>query len=494
MNAPVQISPREAVTLGATSLITYGKLFFPRTFRQESPTFHSAIATALYSHERYNAFSVFRGGAKTSLLRVYGSQRIAYAISRTIGWVSVSQLHAKFSVRWLRRQVEYNRRWADAFGLRPGKKWTDEWCEIVCNLVRDDQGNPLIITVLALGITGQIRGFNPDDFRFDLLLMDDVLDDENSATIDQRKKIEDLIFGALLKSLAPASESPLAKAVFLQTPMNRDDAMEKCMADPQWNGLRFSCFDDAGQSRWEQRLPTDELLKEKEAHIRRSQYRLWMREMECQIVSGEEKALDITRLKYYEVLPESLDAVISLDPASSESPDADEFAVAAVGFKGNDVYLLDYACERGMMPDAVANNFFNLMLLYHPRKGVCESNGYQRIAAWYLEQEMRKRKLFLPVSRLEVRTKNSDRIMQTLPGLMAFGHLFVRPTHTKFIQQADDYDPQVRDIADDLLTAVANAIVECNPALRASMVEDPVSGHLVLDETEYKAIDYRGSP
>src|SRR3990170_9010726 len=82
MNDLVALSPQEAVELGASSLTKYGKLFFPRTFRQESPPFHADIGAALYSPARFNAFEIFRDGAKTSLLRVYASQRIAYAISR----------------------------------------------------------------------------------------------------------------------------------------------------------------------------------------------------------------------------------------------------------------------------------------------------------------------------------------------------------------------------------------------------------------------------
>src|SRR3990167_1444592 len=235
----VSLSPKQAVDEGARSLVTYGKLFFPRTFRQKSPKMHEEMGKALYSHDRYNAFKVFRDGAKTSLLRVYSSQRIAYALSRTIMYVSVSQQHSMFSLRWMRRQVEFNKRWANTFGLSKGTKWTDEWMEVKHNLLEDenDKSQPVTITMLAMGITGQIRGFNPDDFRADLIIVDDVLNEENTATVEQRKKIDDLLFGALFNSLAPASEAPLAKAVFAQTPMNKDDAIERCMKDPSWNPL-----------------------------------------------------------------------------------------------------------------------------------------------------------------------------------------------------------------------------------------------------------------
>lgn len=494
-------SPKEAAALGATSLTKFGKLFFPRTFRQESPPFHEVMGRALLGPSRFNAFEVFRGGAKTSLLRAYTAQRMSYAISRTIMYVGASQPHAIFSLRWLRRQVEYNKRWANTFGLTPGLKWTDEWMEVKHNLSLDEHqpDMPVIITVLAAGITGQIRGYNPDDFRPDLIVLDDPLNDENSATDDQRAKIENLIFGALLKSMAPASEAPLAKAAFLQTPMDKKDPIEKCMRDPEWNPVKFGILEyppnEAPRSRWEVRFPTEVVIQEKEAHVRRSQYRLWMREMECELVSGEEKAIDIEQIKFFEVLPETFDMVlISVDPASSEKLTADEFATVALGFKGQDVFLLDYAARQNVMPDAAANDFFYLTLLYHPFKGVVESNAYQRIMAWYLEQEMHRRRIYVAIDRLEVRTKNSDRIMQTIPGLVAYGHFHCRPSHTKFLQQADDYAPAVKDIPDDILTAIANGIISYNPALRSHMVEDETTGLMILDESQYKPIRVRASP
>lgn len=499
MNA--EISAKEAAALGAVSLTAYGQLFFPRTFRQRSPEMHEAIGRALYGQDRYNAFEIFRDGAKTTLLRCYASQRIAYGISRTIMYVSVSQEHAKFSLRWLRRQVEHNRRWSQTFGLSPGTKWTDEWMEVKCNLLQDQYqpDMPVTTTCLAMGITGQIRGFNPDDYRPDLIILDDILNEENTATPEQRKKIEDLVFGALLNSLAPASEVPTAKAVYLQTPFHKEDSAEKCQSDPQWNPLRFGIIEykegHPFKSRWPERYPLEEVLADKEAHVRRSQYRLWMREKECTIVSGEEQALDITKLKYYDVLPEYLDTIISLDPASSDSPKADEFANVALGFKDLDVYLLDYTADKGVMPDKAANDTFNLILLYSPRKIVVESVSYQRIMAWYLEQEMIKRRIFVAVEALQVKKmSNADRIMQTLPGLMAFGHFWCRPHHTKFISQADDYDPQNKDVKDDILTAIANGIISANPALRVLAGGEDEMKRLADDEAQYKPIGLRGSP
>lgn len=481
----VPISPKEAVKLGAMSLRAFGRIFLPRTFRQNSPEFHDIIGQALYSPLRFNAFEVFRGGAKTSLLRTFTAQRVAYAISRTIMYVSVSQAHAVHSIRWLKRQVEHNRVLADTFQLQKGGKWTDELIEIQHGI------DSVPITIMAMGITGQIRGFNIDDYRPDLIIADDVLNEENTATEEQRDKIESLFFGALLNSLAPTSEAPHAKAVLLQTPLHRDDLIEKCLRDPQWHGVRFGVFDDLGRSRWEDRFPTEELKASKASAVLRRQYQLWMREMECQIVAGEDAHFDTKRLQYWDVLPDGMTVVLSLDPASSDSATADYNVVMAVGFWGSNVYVLDYYAERGVMPDAVAARFFEFIWRYRPRKAAVESISYQRVLKWYLEQEMLKRRTFIPIDAVQDRRRKSDRILQQLPGLVHMGCLYIKSTMTDLVDQMNSYNPDDKGQHDDILDALAMAVTSINPAAREfdgdySVIEE--------DEKDYEPIRVGACP
>lgn len=488
-----QIDTREAIMLGAQSLDMYGKIFFPKTFRQASPEFHREMGEQLYGPSRYNAFEVFRDGAKTSLLRVYTSQRLAYAISRTVMYVSVSQQHAAMSVRWLRRQVMYNRSWSGAFDLRKGEKWTDEHCEIFHGV------EDIPMTVLAMGITGQIRGFNPDDYRPDLIIIDDVLNEENCATDEQRKKLTALIFGALLNSLAPETDCPSAKAVFLQTPLNREDAIEQCMKDPEWNGKRFGVLDYSdpgapeGKSRWEARWPTDTVLREKRAAIARGHYHIWMREKECKLVQAQGKAFDVEKLQYWTELPPGLLKIIAIDPASSESPTADDQVVMCIGIRGDDVYVIAYEAAQGMMPDVAAYHFFNYYLNFNPLKAAVESISYQRILAWYLEGEMQKRRMYLPISKIQDKRRKSDRIMQALGGLVAFKHLHIHASMTKLVSQMDDYDPLDDSQHDDILDALAIGITELTPHLRNSVTIDG-EYEVAEDETEFPALTFGGCP
>ena len=96
-----------------------------------------------------------------------------------------------------------------------------------------------------------------------LIIVDDPSDEENTNSPESRKKISDLFFGSLEKSLAPRAESPDAKIVLLQTSLDTEDLINACHRDLQWATRKYSCFDSTGRSRWEAAFPTTELQASK---------------------------------------------------------------------------------------------------------------------------------------------------------------------------------------------------------------------------------------
>lgn len=482
----VGLTPKEAVKLGATSLTLYGKIFFPKTFRQSSPAFHEEIGRALYNPEnRQVAIEVFRDGAKTTLLRTFTSQRIAYGISRTILYVSASQGHSILSLRWIKRQVEHNRLWASTFRLRKGAKWSDDVVEIW----NDTIDAP--ITLMALGITGQLRGFNVDDHRPDLIICDDTSTDEMTATAEQRKKYDDLFFGALINSLAPRSECPEAKAVILDTPKSKFDLIESCMGDSAWVGLRFGVFDERGESRWPSRYPTDELLRTKEDYARTGRLAVWMREKECKIIAEELASFRQEHLQYWDVLPDKAVFVISIDPASSDSKDADDNVVAVLAFARGEVYVVDYVAAPGQTPEMVTKTVFEFVRRYRPLCIVVESVGYQRVLAWFLEKAMREQRVFIPVHQVQDRRRKSDRIVQAIAGYSAYGKLWCRPQQTKFLEQFVEYSPTYGG-HDDVLDAVAMGITWAEEKAVGDWIEG--EAFEVDDEEAFPKVNFRCAP
>lgn len=475
----------EAVMLGAKDFIAFGHIFFPKTFRQASPQMHRDMGLRLYSQTRQNLFLVFRDGAKTTILRTFCAQRIGYAISRTIMFVSASQEHSIHSIRWLKKAVERNQLFSSTFGLRPGSKWTDEWIEVVNEVAGET------INIIAAGITGQIRGFNLDDFRPDLIVADDILTEESTKTEEQREKMENLFHGALVNSLQAATEAPHAKVVLLQTPFHDQDLAMKCSRDPAWNPTVYGILDEKGESRWPEKFPTADIIVDRDSAILQGRKRMWMREKMCKVIKSEDVTLNSDLLKYWKVKPEGTINFISIDPASSNKKKADDNVVMCIGVQGPDVYVFGYQAAKGVDPGQAAAQFFDLVLRHPPilRAGV-EAVAYQRTLKWYIEKEMRERGLFVPFELIEDKRSKADRILQQIPGLLAYGHLHIHASMNTLITQMDEYDPRVEDQPDDILDALAMAIRLAGPLIQSAYTIDGAIRE--VDEKQYKDLKLIG--
>lgn len=458
--------PTEIFTACSRSVVTFGRTFFPRTMPQASPHFHHDMSDVMLDPvAQFIAFNLFRGSAKTTLSRIYVAMRLAYALTRTGLAVGLSQAHAIRTLRWIKKQVEFNSGFANFFGLTRGDKWTDE--HIVIHNTRFDA----TINLLALGISGNTRGVNLDDARPDFILVDDPCDIENTATKEQIEKTNARFFADLAQSLTPKTENPLSQMVLLQTSLAFGDLIYNAERDPQFTFRKYSCFTEGGESVWPDRFPTEMLRKQKEGYVRRNQLSIWLREMECTVTSQEDKSLRRDWLQFYHELPEQMDVVIAIDPASSESKTADFNAIAVVGRAGIKRYLLEYHLSRGTMPDECAAIFFALVQRWGAKRARIEVIGYQRVLAAIIERKMQELRIFVHIDKVQDRRKKSDRIIQSFTQVAPFGNLWVRDNMTEFLEQYERYSPGSKD-HDDLLDAI-------------SMALDDNSGGTLLADNDY---------
>lgn len=494
---PLDVSPKELINLCAVDSNLFSKTFFPKTVRDEPPSFDKALWSALENpkHRLVN-LEVFRGAGKTTKLRLFAAKRIAYGISRTILYIGASESHATRSVQWLRSQIEARigaegRKvpsiFASTFGLRPGRKWQEHEIEIYHGV--DERP----IWVLGVGITGTIRGINFDDYRPDLIILDDVITDENADTEEQCRKIHNLIMGAVVNSLAPASEEPNAKVAMLQTPISLSDASAKAKLSSEWHTESFGCWTEDTRiapleqqlSSWPERFPTEELRKKKFAALAENRYSIFAREWEVQLVAAETCSFRPNWLKKWTVQPKCRRIVIAIDPVPPPSPRQVEMglrgkdyeAISVVGFNEEGYHLLDYAINRGHEPNWTVAQVFGFHHTYKPLCWVVEPVAYQRVLKFLLENEMKRKGIYalLKDSKSDKR-KKFERIISTLSGISSQGKMSCSEQHSEFILQFESYGIGYKG-PEDLLDATAMAVAELtNP-------------YLELAEGDYEVLD-----
>jgi predicted phage terminase large subunit-like protein len=484
----------DAVELASLDGNFYSHYFFPKAFRQDSAPFHDQVWNILEDPlKRFVGIKMFRGSAKTTLLRSYISKRVAYGISRTILYVGISEDAAVKSLDWIRRAVEYNKSWTTAFGLEAGAPWSSTQLCIRHKTLGHE------IRLLGMGVTGSTRGINIDDYRPDLIICDDIMDEENSHTAESRRKIKDLI-GSLRHSLAPRSDSPEAKFVILQTPLDSDDAIEEAMNDPQYATIEISCFTKNNtESSWPARWSFEELMADKEAHIQRNQLSLWMREMEVKVISSELSHWKADWLDYYIIIPEPIIHFMGVDPtpppsdskkilSEIEQAKLDDAVVMDIGLYKGDVFLVDYYSAKSPNPEEFVNKIFEYYRTYRPRVVTVETTLFQRMLKWYIEQEMKRRQVFMRIQPFEGKQKKETRILQSVSGRASNGTIHVKKTQTAFIEQFTRY-PQVAH--DDLLDAFSLCLCGINPALESGYLDGEYS---VIDEQVPALPNWRAAP
>lgn len=489
------LSPVELIKLCAVDSDLFAHVFFPRAARQKSPPFSKKIWSALENPlYRLLNIKVFRGGAKTTRLRIFTAKRIAYGVSRTILYVGASESHAVRSVQWIRSQIEPRMGadgqlkptpFATTFGLRAGKKWQEHEIEVFHGI---DQ-HP--IWLLGVGITGNIRGINFDDYRPDLIVVDDAITDENAQTQEQCNKINDLIMGALTNSLS--QEEKNAKLVMLNTPLNPFDVCSKAEESSEWHTESFGCWTPETEglpieeqvSSWPEMFPTDVLRSRKTAATIDNRYSIFAREMECKLVAAESLSFRPNWLSYYEPeqLPKGMQCVLVIDPVPPPSEKAtaralarsDFEAISVIGRNKGDYYLLDYRVSKGHTPNWTVAMMFELGLRYRIMRVVVESVAYQRTLKWLLEKEMARKGIYFATKDTGTdKRPKFVRIVTSLSGVASQGHLWCRKSHSEFILQFQSYGPGYRG-HDDLLETVAIGVSELtNPYLElgASEYED----------------------
>ncbi len=460
---------KEIVELGAVDHRLFSRSWFPKTFRDPFPLFEDRVWAPLESDKvRLANIQMFRGSAKTTRLRVFAIRRVAYGLSRVILYIGASEAKALQSVGWMKRVIENNRNFCEAYQLEKGDKWTDGLLEIRHKLLGHS------IWIIGMGINGSHRGINLDDYRPDLIIVDDAYDDDTTGSEEQRTKIEDKILGALVNSLAPETENPHAKLVMLQTPYNPSDASMMALRDPEWYSVRQGCWTaetehmpiEFQQSSWEFRFPTDTLRKRKIGSIARNKKSLFAREMECLLTTSETSDFKSEWLRTYELdeVPiHRMWKVMAIDPVPKPTKsqlekgliNKDYEVISCVGFWRGNYYLLDYRLSRGHDPEWTVKTFFEMRDRWRPKKLRVESIAYQSTLAWLIQKAMLVARQYTVIEEVSDTRSKRSRIVDALSGPASQGKLYVLAGHSEFRSQFNDY-PAVQH--DDVLDSVSTAV------------------------------------
>jgi len=250
-----------ARTDGPEAVFAYGEYVFGYEPARHHKDMITSVLEAIYDR-KHTVYLLPRGGAKTTWVNtILSSWLIGKFPDIRLGMVSNTDTQAKDFSRGIKYTIEANPAHREIFpdsGPSTGK-WTDkEWLE-----KRSKWHGSKDVTLFAVGVGGAIISK-----RFDLILMDDILDEENTNSVDARENVERWFKMTLKPCLAPDGAT-----VVVGTRWAEDDLYEQFM-DPiheggfGWDSHVVSAIqeDEKGDmvSYWPEYWPLDRLLREKE--------------------------------------------------------------------------------------------------------------------------------------------------------------------------------------------------------------------------------------
>lgn len=247
--------------LGAIDMEFFGRAYFPHYFSRPSPEFHrelDAIWQQGVLKGRYpltpadtkaisrlpgvrRAVAAPRGHAKSTNLTFKGTMHSTlYGYKHYPIIISDSSEQAEGFLDNIRVEFEENTAILEDFGPLAGSVWRSNVLVTKTN-----------IKIEAIGSGKKIRGRKHRNWRPDLIILDDVENDENVRTPEQRSKLKNWFDKAVSKS-----GDDYTDIVYIGTLLHYDSLLAKTLTNPAYRSIkykaviRFSQADDLWQQ-WE---------------------------------------------------------------------------------------------------------------------------------------------------------------------------------------------------------------------------------------------------
>ena len=411
------------------------KTYFPQ--EKKHSEFHNFLFDTLpksISNEKFKKLEIAapRGNAKTTFISRYfplwviikKSKNFIFLISDTIDQASENleaiKIHLEENPRLLQDFPE-------ACGI--GRKWTEK--EIIT-------ANNIKIKVAGTG--KRIRGANFLDSRPDLIICDDLENDENVRTLEQRKKLQSW-FEKVVLELGPPDGS--ATYLYIGTIIHYDSLIMRIKKRGDFIFYKFKALKQLPKrmdlwEKWERILKEDKLLAENfYKHHKKEmddgaevlwpamQPLLYLMEKraasrstfasEYQNEPLDEELAVFKNFLYYRDLPKNVIFFGAVDPALGKTRgDFTAIVVVAKDLKSGKIYVV-VADIGKYSPTKTIEKIIELQKKYHCQRWAVEENLFQEFFKTILIKESRAKGTPIPAIGIKNKTAKEIRIESLAP-------------------------------------------------------------------------------
>jgi predicted phage terminase large subunit-like protein len=429
-------------------LLDWGQHFFPDYFYLNPSGMHRDVTDTLqWMHTRRGekrAWLAPRSGAKTTWVsKVYPLFCICHGLESYIQLVADASEQACENLGAIRVQLDQNEALAIAYpkACGVGPRWN-------ANEIVTRNG----IRVHAVGKGKKVRGRSHGSYRPTLQIVDDLENDQEVESPQQRRKVINWLNRALLPAGAPQTN-----VLFIGTALHPEDALQTTIKTPGWNSKTYKALirEPDRQDLWDEWRKTyrDVSIRPKErervcrelydanrAEMDRGAILLWpereplyqlmrWRETNGELAFQSEKQGNAAATGavefppeffpdsiYFETWPDLVAKAMALDPSKgiNEKNDFSAYVIAGLGTDGN-IYI-DANLERRDAMKVVTDGI-RLYREHQPHTLAIESMMFQELFQHMFRSEAQRLGMVLSISPVHQSINKGVRIRELTPFL-----------------------------------------------------------------------------
>tara|TARA_R110000824_G_scaffold55632_8_gene153118 strand:- start:2911 stop:4434 length:1524 start_codon:yes stop_codon:yes gene_type:complete len=476
--------------LAHRDLIAFGKLFLPDDFmRSETPFFHYEVADALMNKEHRQLGVILpRGHGKTVLTKcnivhdfVFTQEPLFY------GWVAASSKISVPNLDYVKYHLEYNEKIQYYFGDLKGRKWTEDDIEL-------KNGSKLISKSNLSGIRGGAKLHK----RYDLIILDDFEDENNTVTPESRSKIANLVTAVVFPALEPAdgrlriNGTPVHFDAFTTTILN-GHIEAKAMGKPySWKVITYKAIQENGTPLWPDWFGHKEMERKKKFYADSGQPQKFYQEYMMEVQSAENSIFTREHINYWDgeflydrkagisyIIPKGEDpqpcnVFVGVDPATDSARRDSDFSVllTIAVTPNNNIYVLNYTRLRslpvlgipGTNKKGIVDYIFEITDFSNPALFTIEDTSMSKPIFQAIHAEMRRRNRFdirFKAEKPGNRMSKRDRIQEILAQRFSVGQIYMKRNHYELEREIITFGPRMAH--DDTIDALAYACKFSHP-------------------------------
>ena len=436
-----------------TNICLFSLVVLKKHFVKKPAKFHIQIYNLLLSkRKREKCIVAPRGHSKSTVVSLcYVLWCALFRQKRFIVIVSDTYTKACFFIAAIKDEIENNPVIKLLFGDVKGDRWREDDIELTIGC-----------KIVGVGTEQDIRGYKYNQFRPDLIILDDCESDEIVSNPELRKKVMSWLY----KEVMPALDPHIGELCVIGTILHWDSMLMNLYKNPNFESLFFMATADGtmdSEPLWKEQFPIEKLRKIKSTYEEAGLLDLFMTEYMNTPVNKENAPFKEEMIKTCDsgIDISAMSITIAVDLAISKKERADYSVIFVLGSDlQNSQYAIDYF--RGKTdPLELAEQLYMFCLKYQPAVVGIETTAYQKAFQYTFEEVMKSNNQYFNVEEIKQDMDKERRIITILQPRFKSGNFFVKEWMTELKEELLSFPKGKHD---DIIDAATMAVMLSQPS------------------------------